>query len=182
TDQHNEADQYSAGDADDSHTALLIVAPPRIHETDALRQGKKLWGVSVQLYSIKSARNWGMGDFADLLQLVEHAADSGASFILLNPLHMLDLRYPENASPYSPNDRRFLNPLYIAIDRCMDAGCDELQALLNSQAHQEELMRLRELEHVDYSGVHALKLFMLIRMYRHFLAQDVAGSSKRVQE
>ena len=35
-----------------------------------IESGKKVWGVSSQLYSVRSRDNWGIGDFADLRQLL----------------------------------------------------------------------------------------------------------------
>lgn len=81
----------------------------------AQRKRHKPWGVSVQLYSVRSDNQWGIGDFGDLEQLITLVAEYGADFIQLNPLHALDIAVPEQPSPYSPCDRRRLNPLYIHL-------------------------------------------------------------------
>lgn len=161
------------------HDCLLIVAPAQIWQPECLLQGRKLWGLSTQLYSLRSRDNWGMGDFADLQQLVAHTAEVGADFVLLNPLHMLDLRYPDNASPYSPSDRRFLNPLYIAARLCDDYHAADVQALLGSAAFKHALAGLRAAENVDYPGVHRLKMQVLVLMYRSFSAGEDAESRQR---
>ncbi|MES2605171.1 MAG: 4-alpha-glucanotransferase, partial [Pseudomonadota bacterium] len=163
------------------HT-LLIVAPPQIFRPDALLTGKRLWGLSVQLYSVRSDDNWGMGDFADLLTLTEEAADHGASFVLLNPLHYLDLRYPDNASPYSPSDRRYLNPLYIAPALCEDFTAPAVQHLCMEPQNQQQLAALRATANVDYDGVAALKLPLLALMYEHFREHEVGKGTQRARE
>ncbi len=147
-------------------SSLLIVAPACTWQPQCLN--RRLWGLSAQLYSLRTDSNWGMGDFADLRQLIAAAAAAKASFILLNPLHALDLRYPENASPYSPGDRRFLNPLYIAPALCEDFQAPAVQELFRSFEFQRKLEHLRGGAYVDYSGVHALKFDILARMYRIF--------------
>lgn len=76
----------------------------------------RCWGISCQLYSLHSERSQGIGDFEDLARLAEFAATLGADFLGTNPLHALFNAEPERASPYSPSSRRFLNPLYIALD------------------------------------------------------------------
>ncbi len=83
---------------------------------DWLHNGKA-WGITCQLYGLRSSRNAGMGDFEDLARLAEIAASAGADFVGVNPLHALFMAAPQRSSPYSPSSRRFLNPFYIAIDR-----------------------------------------------------------------
>jgi len=152
----------------ESHcSCLLIVAPHRTWQAPVLLTGR-VWGLSTQLYSIRSAANWGIGDFADLRQLIGKASAAGAHFVLLNPLHALDLRYPENASPYSPSDRRFLNPLYIALPDCEEYHDAAVQALAALPEQQKTLAALRSADLVDYTGVNAVKLAVLKRMYAVF--------------
>jgi 4-alpha-glucanotransferase len=92
--------------------------PPQVagHEQIFQGDGRRVWGLTVQLYAVRSANNWGIGDFGDLAAIVRLAADAGAASIGLNPLHALFLDRPEDASPYAPNSRCFLNPLYIDVD------------------------------------------------------------------
>ncbi|WAC56330.1 4-alpha-glucanotransferase [Gordonia sp. SL306] len=93
----------------------LIVTPRRL-STAARLTGRKRWGLAVQLYSTRSARSWGVGDFADLAQICEVAASSyGADFVQVNPLHAAQPHAPIEASPYLPVTRRFVNPLYIRV-------------------------------------------------------------------
>src|ERR1700730_2343184 len=57
------------------------------------------WALGVQLYGIRSQRNWGHGDFSDLLALVELAGRAGAAGIGVNPLHALVDDRPGARSP-----------------------------------------------------------------------------------
>jgi 4-alpha-glucanotransferase len=77
--------------------------------------GRRHWALAVQLYSLRSTRNGGIGDFGDLKQLIEIAAKQGVAAIGLNPLHALFADRPEDASPYSPNSRLFLNVFAVDI-------------------------------------------------------------------
>jgi 4-alpha-glucanotransferase len=74
------------------------------------------WGIFCQLYELRSDRNRGIGDFADLARLAEICGEAGADFLGVNPLHALFTADPGQTSPFSPSNRRFLNPLYIALD------------------------------------------------------------------
>ncbi len=111
---------------------------------DWLNHGR-LWGIALQLYQLRSERNWGIGDFLDLADVAERAASIGADFVGLNPLHALFLADPERVSPFSPSNRRFLNPIYIAPH---DVPGVEIGA-----ADSERLKQLRGSELVDYAGV-----------------------------
>ncbi len=88
---------------------------PRCYIPDWLADGRA-WGITCQLYGLRSERNWGIGDFEDLARLAELAAAAGADFIGVNPLHALFSAEPRRFSPYAPSSRCFLNPLYIAAD------------------------------------------------------------------
>ena len=119
--------------------------------------GRRLWAIAVQLYALRSRRNWGHGDFTDLSHLIAVAAARGASAIGLNPLHALFIDRAEDASPYAPNSRLYLNPLYIdveAIEEFPGAAAAGLQA---------ELAALRARDMIDYAGVARVKLAGLQR-------------------
>src|SRR3954454_19856677 len=74
------------------------------------------WGWAVQLYAARSERSWGIGDLTDLRTLREWAADQGAGFLLVNPLHAVGADLPQESSPYLPATRRFRNPIYLRPD------------------------------------------------------------------
>jgi 4-alpha-glucanotransferase len=124
------------------------------------------WGVAAQLYELRSSSNWGIGDFADLAALCRVAADAGADFVGLNPLHALFLAEPERCSPFSPSNRRFLNPLYIAVDK--------VGGFVPEMANEHEISRLRADTFVDYAAVAALKIGVLEQIWRLRAAEDAA--------
>jgi 4-alpha-glucanotransferase len=94
---------------DRTASASLLVAPPRAPDP-----GERAWGFMAQLYSLRSRDSWGMGDLADLRRLASwSAADLGAGFVLVNPLHAGEPAPPIRPSPYLPMSRRFTSPLYL---------------------------------------------------------------------
>jgi 4-alpha-glucanotransferase len=96
-----------------SAEALLVVAPERLELPSSL--ARQVWGLMTQLYSVRSAQSWGIGDFGDLAGLAEWGADLGAEFVLVNPLHAGEPVPPVEDSPYLPTSRRFLNPIYVRV-------------------------------------------------------------------
>lgn len=110
--------------------------------------GGRIWGVTCQLYGVRSERNSGMGDFEDLAQLAELAARAGADFVGVNPVHALFYADAGRFSPYAPSSRLFLNPLYIAVDPLPGARAEPGAAAARA-ARASEL--------VDYLQVARLK-------------------------
>ena len=140
--------------------APLIVAPPKAFGGDFDR----CWLLAVQLYSIRSARNWGIGDFTDLQGLIELAASLGADGVGLNPLHVLFDDRPADCSPYSPNSRLFLNALYIDVE-----ALPELPPGLLAEIGAT-IARLRQSDIVDYVAVAELKWQALRSAFEVFKA------------
>jgi 4-alpha-glucanotransferase len=125
----------------------------------------RAWGITCQLYGLQSHRNWGIGDFEDLARLGEIAARWGADFVGVNPLHALFLAEPEKASPFSPSDRIFLNPLYIAVDQV--EGFDT-----TSDLDDAALAPLRDGPLVAYGAVARHKLRVLRRIHERMRDQN----------
>lgn len=150
-----------------SCTGELVVCPPRCYtgerESD---EHVRRWGVACQLYTLRSDRNWGVGDFLDLAELVDVAASHGADMIALNPLHATCCQDDNGVSPYSPSDRRYYNPIYLApelIPYYSDEPLDEYSQLLTL------LPSLRDAGHIDYHKVAELKYRAYAQLYRRFL-------------
>jgi 4-alpha-glucanotransferase len=148
--------------------APLIVAPAKAFGGDFDR----CWLLAVQLYGVRSARNWGIGDFTDLEGLIELAGHLGADGVGLNPLHALFDDRPGDCSPYSPNSRLFLNALYIDVERVSEF---EPRVLAGSSG---KITRLRTSEIVDYVGVAELKWRALRSAFKKFSADPATGRQR----
>lgn len=137
----------------------MIVAPERAFGGDFDRG----WLLAVQLYSVRSDRNWGIGDFTDLAGLVRLAKQLGADGVGLNPLHVLFDNHPADCSPYSPNSRLFLNPLYIDVEAIPEFSLDLVPDAAATAA------RLRQGDRVPYSDMAALKWLALRAAFDSFV-------------
>lgn len=156
----------------------VIATPLRCHLPAELERGRRLWGIAAQLYTLRSERDWGIGDFGDLRQLIRLAASRGAAALGLNPLHALFLDRPEHASPYSPASRLFLNVLYIdpgaVPEAAMSSEARERMAAADFRRH---LDACRRAPLVDYGAVAALKLPVLEILFGEFT--DGADPARR---
>ena len=118
--------------------ARLICAPARVPLPPAVAE-KQRWGWMAQMYSIRSAESWGVGDYGDLKLLLTDAAEkSHADFMLINPIHATAPVEPLEPSPYLPESRRFMNVTYIRPQDIEEyAGLDEAALAEVERLHAE---------------------------------------------
>jgi 4-alpha-glucanotransferase len=130
----------------------LVVSPGRCWLPDDRR-----WGWAVQLYAARSRESWGIGDLADLRTVRRMAADQGAGFVLINPLHAVAPTSGQEASPYLPATRRFRNPLYLRVSEVPGAEGVELEEDAGRALNEESL--------IDRDAIWARKREVLMRIF-----------------
>lgn len=147
----------------------LIVVPPRC-PTPRERLGPRgVYGVLANLYTVRSARNWGFGDLSDLRRLVEWSSEVGAAFVGINPLHALDNR-GDQISPYSPISRLYRNVLYLDATAAPE-WVELSDRLRGSLAESDLLHRVRAAAQLDYAAVRELKWPAFVALHRVFAAR-----------
>ncbi|KAF0117573.1 MAG: malQ [Rhodospirillaceae bacterium] len=136
----------------------VVVAPVTSYLPSWLLAHERRWGVACHLYALRSAGDWGIGDFSTLATLSEALAGTGTACIGVNPLHALFPHNPRHCSPYSPSSRLFLNPLYIDVTAVPElAGCERARKRVEKTKFQKQLERARTAAFVDYPAVAELK-------------------------
>lgn len=152
--------RLTAGDQE----ITVVVAPARMPEVP------RAWGWMLQLYALRSAESWGMGDYRDLADMARRAgSEQGAGVLLVNPVQAFMPSHPLERSPYSPSSRRFANPLYLRVaDAAVSAGVDG--------ATYDEIIALapdRDTELIDYDAVWTAKLAALELLWPAVTPPDV---------
>ncbi|OHQ25988.1 4-alpha-glucanotransferase [Neisseria sp. HMSC066H01] len=136
----------------------LIVAPESVYQPKLLANGGRMNGLTMHLYSLRSERNWGIGDFTDLLNLMKYAAEKKLDFVGINPLHALFTSKPAFASPYSPSSREWLNTIYLDVEKVGAFTYNEqLKNWLAQPKIRQRIAALRITETVTYTAVWACK-------------------------
>ncbi len=149
--------------------ADLIVAPDRCYLPPALGPGSRSWGLSCQLYGLRSERNWGIGDFTDLATLAGIAGRCNASVVGINPLHALFAAEPRHVSPYSPSSCSQLDYLYIDVTAVPGFAEDPaIRELMAGQWFGATRWAARSAEFVDYGAAAACKRSVLEALFRRF--------------
>ncbi len=150
--------------------SVLAITPDKCYVPEVL-QNRRLWGFAVQLYSLKSARNWGVGDFTDLADFAKMCGKIGADVIGVNPLNVLFHDYPENASPYSSISRLFLNPIYIDVEKVNGYKPEYVDAAT--------LESVRQTADIDYSLAYNLKTNVLKKIFNKFITKPQSKEYKK---
>ncbi len=141
----------------DGQEATLVAAPPRVPVS------APTWGWMLQLYALRSAQSWGIGDLGDLQRFVAWTArEHGAGAVLLNPLHAPGPTHPVQPSPYTPSSRRFANPLALRIED-VDAY---RRADPDTRAEVDALRVSASTHHIDHDLVWAAKRDALELLWR----------------
>jgi 4-alpha-glucanotransferase len=144
----------------------LIVSPGRCRLPE-----ERMWGWAVQLYATRSRASWGIGDLGDLRAVRRMAAEQGAGFVLINPLHAVAPIPEQEASPYLPATRRFRNPIYLRVAEVPGADAVDLE--------EDAGRALSEGPLIDRDAIWARKRDVLMRI---FLAQGGGEAFARWRE
>lgn len=148
----------------------VAVAPPRALTVNDIAPGEKLWGLAVQLYSLRRRGDGGIGDTGALAKLAETAAAQGAAAVALSPVHALFSADPSRFGPYSPSSRLFLNPLLA--DPTALFGEARVAAASGSASTAE---KLEHGELIDWPAAARQKYALLHRLFDDFTTHDEAS-------
>lgn len=135
----------------------VIVSPGRCH----LDETRRRWAWAVQLYSLRSAASWGMGDLGDLRELATWSKPLGAELLMVNPLNAALPFAAQDPSPYYASSRRYRNPLYLRIDDV--PGASELGAEWEAAVAAGRALNERKI--IDRPAVFRLKMGILERAF-----------------
>ncbi|MAZ66156.1 MAG: 4-alpha-glucanotransferase [Kangiellaceae bacterium] len=162
--------------------ALLIVVPEQCFQPDAIVGQRRIWGVDTQIERLRSRHSWGIGDYSDLIRLVDSAAALGADSVGLSSLHAQ--QWLGNDGQHSlPSSCNFLHLAYLDVGAIDEFNQSEsAQQLWHDADFQHCLSRLRASEQVDWHGVIAIKLQVLEQLYQHFQTQHIERNSYRARQ
>lgn len=118
-------------------------------------------GITVPLFSLRSAMGLGVGEIRDLIPLIDWAAEAGLKTIALLPINDTHTTGSwADSYPYSIVSTCALHPLYLHLDDLMAPG-NHLHSHIAVERH-----RLNALPTVDYPEVMRVKMGFLREIYR----------------
>jgi 4-alpha-glucanotransferase len=132
-------------------------------------------GTAVPVFSLRSAKSFGVGEFLDLPLLADWAARAGLKLIQILPVNDTSATHMwMDSYPYAGISAFALHPLYLNLDRL--AGTTN-QPLLKSLAGQRE--QLNALPTVDYEAVMKAKLAFVREIFPKQREETFAGAEYR---
>jgi 4-alpha-glucanotransferase len=132
-------------------------------------------GVAIPVFSLRSERSFGAGEFLDLPLLADWAHSVGLKLIQILPVNDTSATHTVNDSyPYAAISAFALHPLYLNLDRLAENG---------RRALPEDLVRLRRqlngLEVMDYDAVMKAKMLFVRQIFSEQRKQTLAGPTYR---
>lgn len=162
-------------------TQRLIVVPSQCVAPETRLRGRRGFGITANLYTVRSAKNWGAGDFGDLATVAEWLAHQGGTFVGVNPLHALR-NEGYDVSPYSPISRLFRNSIYLRVESIPELACDAgARERIASPEFQAELAQLRAAHVLDYGRIMRLRAPVLESLHRTFVDREVGANTIRAR-
>lgn len=134
------------------------------------KQGYRGAGTAIPVFSLRSENDFGVGEFYDLMKLVDWAASTGQDVIQLLPVNDTTMLHTwADSYPYNPNSTFALHPQYINLQAAgvrKDATFRKLQAEFNS------------LPYIDYERVNEAKITYLKKLYACARGRKVLESAE----
>jgi 4-alpha-glucanotransferase len=132
-------------------------------------------GAAIPVFSLRSERSFGVGEFLDLPLLADWARRAGLKLIQILPVNDTTVTHTWTDSyPYAAISAFALHPLYLNLDRLAGAGHLPLLERLARQRQQ-----LNALETVDYENVMKAKLAFVREIFPTQREQTLASAEYR---
>ncbi|WLE62222.1 4-alpha-glucanotransferase [Burkholderia plantarii] len=155
----------------DEASVTVAVAPARgwtIGDAAFAAGRQRPWGLAAQLYGLRRAGDFGIGDTTALAALAGSAARLGADALAISPTHATFPAQPERDSPYSPSSRRWHNLAYVDPDDV--AGPQATAAALAETGLADTAARLAAAPLVDWPLAVHTKLRVLRALFERWRA------------
>ncbi len=130
-------------------------------------------GVAIPVFSLKSEKSLGVGEFADIKLLADWAKKIGLKLIQLLPINDTTATHSwMDSYPYAAISAFALHPMYMRLSEIIDKGQDKLiEKAISKQT------ALNELPDMDYDQVLAVKWEALRAVYAENGKRDLASKA-----
>ncbi|MDO6431782.1 4-alpha-glucanotransferase [Flavitalea sp. BT771] len=152
----NGDNRYLHGDAH-QHT-LTVLHDGFVHLPNNTWRGA---GVAIPVFSLRTKKSMGVGEFTDLKLLIDWAVKCGLKVVQILPVNDTTANHDwQDSYPYAAISAFALHPLYLNLEKC--AGRKYAELIKPLKKRQKEL---NELPQVDYEAVMKIKLLTVKELY-----------------
>jgi 4-alpha-glucanotransferase len=152
----NGDNRYLHGDAH-QHT-LTILHDGFVHLPNNTWRGA---GVAIPVFSLRTRKSMGVGEFTDLRLLIDWAVKCGLKLVQILPVNDTTANHDwQDSYPYAAISAFALHPLYLNLEKC--AGRKYAELIKPLKRRQKEL---NDLPQVDYEAVMKIKLLAAKELY-----------------
>ena len=164
-------------------TSTIIRTPATCYMPPGLQQEDRIWGVACRLDSLSSRRNWGIGDFSDLKNLLRWSSQHGAGAVSINPLQAEFPPATAKSYPHYFSTLRFLNPLYLDPEKIADfAESEAARGFFIDPALKVRLAALRDRRCIDFKEIAHVKEDIFVMLWQHFRQNHLHPDTERGRE
>lgn len=129
-------------------------------------------GVAIPVFSLRTASGFGVGEFADIKQLVNWASEVGLKMIQILPINDTTATFSwKDSYPYAAISAFALHPVYMNLDAI--AGSQHQKQL---KKLDEEKAKLNEEDVVNYEAVIKAKLGFIKTVYKDLGKETLASA------
>jgi 4-alpha-glucanotransferase len=147
-----------------------------MHEAKSPPPRRRISGVTIPLFSLRSARSWGIGEIGDLPEMASFLAEAGFGLIQLLPLGEIS---GSETSPYAALSAFGIDPMYISLADVSDLDPADIRAAVGGDEGLRALGQARGAAGVDYTSVRLIKGRALRFAFERFVEGDVKRNGLR---
>jgi 4-alpha-glucanotransferase len=137
----------------------------------------RIAGVVLPLFSLRSHRDWGIGQISDLPKAAAWIRTAGHTLLQVLPPYELS---DGETSPYGARTAFGLDPIYLDMDAIADLDSKSISEALGPEG-RAAIEHLRKQVRVNYKDVRALKTRVLKKAFARFLEREWAQRTPRAQ-
>lgn len=171
--------RWSDSDGEGRFETRVIASPAQCYVPKHIQ--KSTWGLLVRTSSLRSSRNWGVGDFTDLADLCKNAFQKGgAGIIMLEPIQPIVAARGHESALFT--SLSFIDAIYIDVESVQEySEHEEAKRKVLSPEFQQRLTAARTADQVDFAAVRASKLAVLELLYQKFRQEHLQSITARAR-
>lgn len=133
-------------------------------------------GTAIPVFSLRSEKSFGTGEFTDMILLVNWAKQVGLKMVQILPINDTTATHTwVDSYPYAAISAFALHPLYLNLEKIADSAASRRQL----QKLEEERLRLNALSEVDYEAVTKIKYDFAVSAYKESGSSVFASADYR---